>query len=144
MQCTPDSLPCISRQLCSSKKYKILKKDRINFMKNGYSLIEVLVAMAIFAITSLGLAAGVGAVIRAGQVSERVTQATILAQEKLEEFRAAFEPLRNGEDTPRAGYVRRWQVTSDSPEVGVARVDVTVSWSADAARAVALVTVVNQ
>ena len=59
-------------------------------MQCGYSLIEVLVAMAVFAIASLGLAAGVTTVIRAGAVSEQVTQATVLAQEKMAEFRAAM------------------------------------------------------
>lgn len=44
-------------------------------MRQGYSLIEVLVAMAVFGIASLGLAAGVSTVIRAGAVSEHVTQA---------------------------------------------------------------------
>ncbi len=69
-------------------------------MNRGYSLLEILVAMAVFAIAALGLAAGVTTVIRAGSVSEHVTQATILAQEKLEEFRAVFEPLQDGQDPP--------------------------------------------
>ena len=113
-------------------------------MHHGYSLIEVLVAMAVFAIASLGLAAGVTTVIRAGAISQHVTQATILAQEKLEEFRAAFEPLRDGEDAPRPGYTRSWRVTPDSPEPGVTRIDVAVSWFVEGPRSVDLVTVVNR
>ena len=113
-------------------------------MNRGYSLIEVLVAMAVFAIASLGLAAGVTTIIRAGSVSAHVTQATILAQEKMEEFRAAFEPLRDGEDSPRPEYTRSWQVRPDSPETGVTRIDVTVSWFAEGPRSVDLVTVVNR
>ena len=101
-------------------------------MSPEYSLIEVLVAMAIFAIASLSLSAGAIAVIRVGHVSDRLTQATIPAQDKLEEFRAEFERLRDGSDTPQAGqvsFVRSWQVSFESPETGVARIDVTVSWS---------------
>ena len=113
-------------------------------MSLGYSLIEVLVAMAIFAIASLSLSAGAVAVIRAGHVSERLTQATILAQDKLEEFRAEFEPLRDGSDTRQAGFVRSWQVSFDTPESGVARIDVTVSWSDPQPHSVTLVTVINQ
>ena len=113
-------------------------------MQRGYSLIEVLVAMTVFAIASLGLAAGVTTVIRAGSVSEHVTQATILAQEKLEEFRAVFEPLRDGEDSPRPGYTRSWRVTPDSPENGVTRIDVTVAWFAEGPRSVELVTIMNR
>lgn len=119
-------------------------KKKTTAMQRGYSLIEVLVAMAVFAIASLGLAAGVTTVIRAGSVSEHVTQATVLAQEKMEEFRAAFEPLRDGEDSPRPEYTRRWQVTPDSPETGVTRIDVTVSWVAEGPRSVDLVTIVNR
>ena len=116
-------------------------------MSPGYSLIEVLVAMAIFAIASLSLSAGAVAVIRAGHVSDRLTQATILAQDKLEEFRAEFEPLRDGSDTPQAGqvsFIRNWQVSFDTPEAGVARIDVTVSWSDPQPHTVTLLTVVNQ
>ena len=116
----------------------------MNSMSSGYSLIEVLVAMAIFAIASLSLSAGAVAVIRAGQVSERLTQATIFAQGKMEEFRAEFEPLRDGSDTPQAGFVRNWQVSFDTPETGVARIDVTVSWSDPQPHTVTLVTVVDQ
>ena len=112
-------------------------------MNAGYSLVEVLVAMAVFSIAALGVATAAVTLTRAGHASERVTQATILAQEKLEEFRAAFEPLRDGEDTPRPGYTRRWQVAPDAPEIGVARIEVSVSWS-DADQPVSLVTVVNR
>ena len=112
-------------------------------MNAGYSLVEVLVAMAVFSIAALGVATAAVTLTRAGHASERVTQATILAQEKLEEFRAAFEPLRDGEDTPRLGYTRRWQVAPDAPEIGVARIEVSVSWP-DADQPVSLVTVVNR
>ena len=44
-------------------------------MHPAYSLLEALVAMAVFVIASLGLAAGIITVIRAGSVSEHVTQA---------------------------------------------------------------------
>ena len=45
-------------------------KKKTTVMQCGYSLIEVLVAMAVFAIASLGLAAGVTTVIRVEVVSE--------------------------------------------------------------------------
>ena len=118
-------------------------KQKTTALYRGYSLVEVLVAMAVFAIAALGLAAGVTTVIRAGSVSTHVTQATILAQEKMEEFRAAFEPLRDGEDAPQ-GYTRSWQVTPDSPEQGVTRIEVTVAWFTEGPRSVDLVTVVNR
>ena len=136
---------CERRERYSSREgKKPAEMKKTTPMQRGYSLLEVLVAMAVFAIASLGLAAGVTTVIRAGSVSQHVTQATILAQEKLEEFRAAFEPLRDGEDSPRPGYTRSWQVTPDSPEQGVTRIAVTVAWFAEGPRSVDLVTVVNR
>jgi len=48
---------------------------------------------------------------RAGRVTERLTQATILAQDQLEEFRAEFEPFRDGSDACQAGSVRSWRVS---------------------------------
>ena len=81
---------------------------------------------------------------RAGRVTERLTQATILAQDKSEEFRAEFEPLRDGSDAYQAGFVRSWRVSFISPETGVARIDVTVSWSDPQPHSVTLGRVVNQ
>ena len=54
----------------------------------GFTLIETLAAMAVFAIASLGMAMGVSTVIRANQRSFLSSVATTLAQDKLEELKA--------------------------------------------------------
>lgn len=61
--------------------------------KAGYSLIEILVALSVFSLTALGLAAGATTVIRTGKVSADFTLATILAQDKLEELCAQSAAL---------------------------------------------------
>ncbi len=101
--------------------------------KCGFTLIEVLVAMGIFSITFLALAAGAGSVMRANETSYNSTIATSLAQDKVEELKA-----RNGSvlisEGPVTDYVggieftRAWTVTPNSPVVGTKQVDVTVTW----------------
>jgi type II secretion system protein I len=110
----------------------------------GYSLIEILVAFAIFSIAAVALTSGVTTVIRSSNESEHLTQATILAQDKLEALSAQVTPLSGGNDTPRAGFTRVWTVTPGSPQAGVTRLDVTVSWTDYLPHTVTLTTAVNK
>ncbi len=101
--------------------------------KCGFTLIEVLVAMGIFSVTFLALAAGAGSVMRANHTSYHSTIATSLAQDKMEELKS-----RNGSVIVSAGpvtdnvggidFTRTWTVTPNSPVVGTKQVDVTVTW----------------
>jgi prepilin-type N-terminal cleavage/methylation domain-containing protein len=112
--------------------------------KAGYSLIEVLVAVTLFSLTALSISAGVGRTIRTNILSANFTQATILAQDKLEELRAQSAVLGDDTDTPHPGFTRTWEITPDAPEQGVSRIDVTVSWTDDRPHTVTLTTVVNE
>jgi prepilin-type N-terminal cleavage/methylation domain-containing protein len=109
----------------------------------GYSLIELLVAMALFAIAALGLSVGVAIVSRAGVLSDHFTRATILAQDKLEELAARGGAPAEGADAPAPGFSRSWTVALDDPEIGESRVNVTVSWEGADSRTIALTTVMN-
>ncbi len=103
----------------------------------GFTLIEILVAMVVFAITSLGLAMGVTSVIRSNQRSYLVSIATNLAQDKMEEHKA--RPASVGTcmsdcDTPKpktdgVEFTRTWEVWPATPTPGVKRIDVTVQWT---------------
>jgi len=112
--------------------------------KAGYSLVEILVALAVFSLSVPGIAAGVSLAVRASQTSEHFTQATVLAQDKLEELRAQFGSRSSGEDTPRPGFSRAWFIASDSPETGVMRIDVAISWTDYQPHSLTLATVVNE
>ncbi len=103
----------------------------------GFTLIEILVAMVVFAIASLGLAMGVTSVVRSNQRSYLASIATNLAQDKLEELKASPAsvvpwggncdsqvPTTNGVE-----FTRTWQVWNNSPATGVKRIDVTVQWT---------------
>lgn len=114
-------------------------------MKNaGSSLLEILVALAVFSIASVALTSGVLTSIRTNTTSEHLTQATILAQDKLEALLALAPALIAGNDTPRAGFSRTWTIASDTPYVGVAQIDVSVSWTDYSAHSITVTTVVNE
>lgn len=111
---------------------------------SGYSLIEVVVAMALFAIAILGLSAGVALVARSSLLSENLTRATILAQDKLEELTTPYAVRTGGSDEPQPGFTRDWSITLDDPATGVARVAVTVSWESGEPQTISLETVLNE
>ncbi len=112
--------------------------------KAGYSLVEVLVAISIFSLSAPSLAVGVTLAVRANQISEHFTQATALAQDKLEELRSQEGFRSSGSDTPQPGFTREWIVTSDSPEIGVVRLEVAISWTYYESQSITLATVVNE
>lgn len=109
----------------------------------GYSLLEILVAMAIFSIAAVALTSSITLGIRTSHTSERLTHATILAQDKLEALCARPAARTSGTDTSESGFTRTWTVTHDVPQTGVTQMDVTVSWTDYQSRTITLSTVVN-
>ena len=114
-------------------------------MKNaGFSLLEILVALALFSIASVALTLGVTTTIRANNTSEHLTQATILAQDKLEALLAAAPIFTAGSDTPRVGFSRTWTIADDTPSVGVSQIVVSISWVDHTPHTITVTTVVNE
>jgi len=109
----------------------------------GYSLLEILVALAIFSIAAVGLTSNVTFSIRTTHISERFTHATILAQDQLEALSARPAVRVSGSDTPQSGFTRTWTVIPHTPQTGVTQIDVTVSWTDYQPRTITLSTVVN-
>jgi prepilin-type N-terminal cleavage/methylation domain-containing protein len=113
-------------------------------MKNaGFSLLEILVALTVFSIASVALTAGVTTSIRANNTSEHLTQAAILAQDKLEALLANGPIFVAGNDAPRSGFIRTWTIAADTPQVGVSQVTVSVSWTDYGSHSITVSTVVN-
>lgn len=108
---------------------------------DGFTLVEILIAITIFCFAVLGLAIGTVSVIRTNQTSHLRASAVNLAQARLEELRAmtaaAFSALSCPSSTPCSDnavasgvtFTRRWSITTNSPVAGVNRIDVTVNWS---------------
>ena len=105
----------------------------------GFTLVEVLVAMSIFAIAVLGLAVGATSVMRANQTSLYSTMATNWAQDKLEELKAKTASTitacsSNCDSPPKTSnnvtFTRTWTVTANCNGVtGLTCIDVTVAWT---------------
>ncbi|MBI2211150.1 MAG: prepilin-type N-terminal cleavage/methylation domain-containing protein [Deltaproteobacteria bacterium] len=106
---------------------------------SGFTLIEVLVAMCIFAIAVLGLAIGATSVMRANQTGLYTTIATNLAQDRLEELKSRTTANINTTGSPENNlsvsgvpvtFNRSWTVTSNCNSVtGLTCIAVTVTWT---------------
>jgi prepilin-type N-terminal cleavage/methylation domain-containing protein len=97
----------------------------------GFSLIEVLVAIGIFSIAILGLAVGAITITRANKTSQFHTVGTNLAQDKLEQLKAsAFAAVDAGGDVPPpvqgVAFTRNWTVNSTAT---FKQINVTVQWT---------------
>ena len=101
--------------------------------QDGFTLIEILIAMSIFTAAVLGVAISATSVIKANQSSYSTTIAINLAQDKLEELKALPASLASGgpvTDTINGEtFSRSWTVTSNSPISGMKRIDVAVTWT---------------
>jgi prepilin-type N-terminal cleavage/methylation domain-containing protein len=121
----------------------------------GFTVLEVLASLSIFAIIAAGLAANSIAAVRANRTSRAVSVAGALAQDKMESLRAS-DPSTNPADltvgshndpnnpltaTGQTGgrFNRQWTVTANTPSVGLYTVVVTVTWNDRGSRSVRVV-----
>jgi len=124
---------------------------------NGFTLIEVLIAIVILSVGLLGMASLTVGIIKGNKVSNGLTMATTCAQDKLEVFQrlgytgipttntTETEPY-NSTSTDMSGYenYKRVTVTTiDSPAANMKTVTVTVYWDSDA-HSVELKTILSQ
>jgi type IV pilus assembly protein PilV len=103
----------------------------------GFSLVEVLVAVSIFAFGMLGLAAGAISITRANKTSQFHTMATSLAQEKLEQLKSTSVAFVSSctssceADPPTylgVTFTRSWSAALNVPQPGLKQITVTVDW----------------
>jgi len=118
---------------------------------DGFTVIEALVAMFIFAVAVLGLAMGATSVMRANQTSLHTTIATNLAQDRLEELKsrtpANIDTTGSPENISVSGlsFNRSWTVTSNCSGVsGLICITVTVDWTDYSSRSVVISSAVKQ
>src|SRR3954468_4880119 len=88
------------------------------FRRAGYTLIEVVVAMLVFTVGGLALAAGSAVVGRAMAVNGRREDATRLAISRLEQIRSSCGSATSGVDSSGSARVR-WTVARQSTSVTV-------------------------
>ena len=105
---------------------------------SGFTLMEVLVAMVILSVGLLGTAALIIGIINSNKLSNRISTATVLAQDKMEEIKsdgytgadakAGTEPY-GGVDFPL--YKRITDVAPGNPAADMKKITVTVYWDSD-------------
>jgi len=99
----------------------------------GFSLVEVLVAMSIFAIVSSAIASQM--LYSTAMISENngASEAIVLAQKALEDLRALdYADMADGADSviwKGVPFSVVWAVTDDVPQAEMKTIVVTVSWT---------------
>jgi type IV pilus assembly protein PilV len=129
------------------------KENKRLVLKNepGFTLIEVLIAIVILSIGLLGMASLSVSIIKGNRLSNDLTTATTLAQQKMEDIRLAAEAdfTAVGDETAAVVndvYIRGVDVDDDNPAPGMKRVTTTVSWggASKTDHKVELVTILSQ
>jgi type IV pilus assembly protein PilV len=112
------------------EKFPLMR--RLHNNNSGFTLMEVLVAMVILTVGLLGMAALIAGIINSNKLSNRISTATVLAQDKMEDIRrmkyldVAPEPSSIITDYPL--YKRKVAVATLT---GMKKITVTVYWDAD-------------
>ncbi len=105
---------------------------RLHDDNGGFSLIEVLVAMVILSVGLLGTAALITGIINSNKLSNRISTATVLAQDKMEDIRRVGYADADAEDgTDSYPLYERITGVVAGPAAGMKTVTVKVSWDSD-------------
>jgi len=129
---------------------KIINKINIS-EESGFSLIEVMVSLAILAVGLLGIAALQITAIKGNASGMKLTEVSSLIGNKLEDYRQMVyenvadkieENVKLNESDTRV-YKRTTTVTEDTPEVGLKTVTVELSWTDTRPHSVSFMTIIS-
>jgi type IV pilus assembly protein PilV len=104
-----------------------------NFQKkltrcDGFSIMETLIALSIFTIGILAVATLVLSAIGENASARRMTEATALAEDRLEQLMAVSYDGISGGTTTEGAYEVVWDVAEDVIVTQTKSITVTVSW----------------
>ena len=113
------------------KKVFLLQRDE------GFTLLEVMIALVILSVGLLGLAALQLVAIKSNAFSSEMTYATMLAQQHAEILKSrAFtdSDLAAGDHSATGNskgvhYTVAWNVTDDTPDADMKTINLTVQWT---------------
>lgn len=107
----------------------------------GFTLVEVLVAMTVFSVALLELGRMQIVASHVSSAAGRLTRATALAQDRLEQLMAlpsddallsdltpVGQTTAYTDPNPPQGYTITWNVDANNPTVGMATINLTVAW----------------
>jgi len=124
----------------------------MSFLKRskGFSLIEVLIALVILAISLLALAGLMVTTTKNNSSGAHVTEAATFAQDKLEELKVTpWANIVTGSDTVGGplistgiSYARSWTVATDGTG-NVKTITITISWTDKISHSIQLLSVVS-
>jgi len=106
----------------------------------GYTLLEVLVALALLGAAATALTEALLVAHRAQRVANQWLQAVVLAEQALERARLS---RMGGADAP-GGFRRRWEIVPIADDLRLTRLQVTVEWDRPAPGALQLATWVQE
>ena len=101
--------------------------------ESGFTLLEVLVAITIFAVGLLALAALQTSAIKMNSTSGKLTNISSLAMDQIEKLSAlpytdpAFDPAGNPYQNTLGNYTISYSVTPNSPMLNIMTIQVTVT-----------------
>jgi prepilin-type N-terminal cleavage/methylation domain-containing protein len=126
----------------------------------GFTLVEILVAITIFSFAVLGLGIGTVSLTRTNADSHLRASAINVAQARLEELKsmnsttlaalvtactsASSTGCNDSFSASGINYDRKWWFAANSPVVGVNRIDVKVDWNSHGSRSVTFTAAVPQ
>ena len=101
---------------------------------NGFTLVEVLVAMVIFAISSMAVTMLMMNHTKLVSLNSQASEAIALAQDKLEDLRTmSFADLVSNSAPPvtkkGTAYTTSWTVQQNTPTTDMSTLTVTVTWN---------------
>ena len=104
----------------------------------GFTLIELLIAMAVFGLSVAAFTGSLVTGMRANRVAQEISEATTLAQNRLEQ-----SPTADSDETPVPGtiFTRRTRIEPNYGGTGARKITVTVSWRDGGTRTIELQTV---
>jgi Tfp pilus assembly protein PilV len=99
----------------------------------GLTLIETVISLMLFSVGMLGLSGLTTVVMHGNALSQKITVATILAQDKIEAvhntpYHQLESQIERVITDNQSRYTRRTEVADDTPRQGMKTVSITVYW----------------